>query len=181
VAVSIRLATIEDAAAIALVYRPYVTSSRVSFEESAPGPDEMAQRVRGGLHPWFVAEAEGRLLGYAASSAFRTRPAYRWMVETGIYLDPAAWGHGVGRALLGTILDVLERQGFVGAVGAIALPNDASVALHEKLGFVHTGTYHQVGFKLGQWIDVGLWQKELAPRSAKPREPLPFASVGALE
>ena len=75
---------------------------------------------------------------------------------------------------------MLEAQGFVTAIGAIALPNDASVALHEKLGFLHTGTYRKVGFKMGEWLDVGLWQKELAPRVPEPAEPLPVASIGAL-
>ena len=74
-----------------------------------------------------------------------------------------------------TLLATLERQGYVAAIGAIALPNDASVALHEKLGFIYAGTYRGVGFKLGEWLDVGLWEKELAPRSAEPREPLPYA------
>ena len=183
-AVLIRLATADDAAALADVYRPYVTDSLISFEEVAPDAAEMKRRIIGdnpGFHPWLLAEAEGRVLGYAASSPFRTRPAYRWIVETGIYLAPEAIGRGIGRELLPKLLETLERQGFVAAIGAIALPNDASVALHEKLGFRHTGTYRQVGFKLGQWLDVGLWQKELAPRSATPAEPRPFSSVGALE
>ena len=137
----------------------------------------MAQRIVGdipGYHPWFVAEERGLLLGYAASSPFRTRPAYRWTVETGIYLAPQAKGRGFGKALLSTLLTMLERQGYVAAIGAIALPNEASVALHEKLGFVHTGTYRGVGFKFGEWLDVGLWQIELAPRSATPGEPLAY-------
>jgi len=183
-AVLIRPAAAADAAAIAAIYRPYVEDSRISFEELAPDAAEIARRMAGdkpGLYPWLVAEEDGGLLGYAASSPFRSRPAYRWIVETGIYLDPAAQGRGVGRALLSRLVALLERQGFAAAIGAIALPNNASVALHEKLGFFHTGTYRQVGFKMGEWIDVGLWQKELAPRVAEPAEPLPFASVGALE
>ena len=177
-AVLIRLAAEADAAAVAAIYRPYVEDSRISFEEEAPDAAEMRRRIRGstpGLYPWFVAEEDGRLLGYAASSPFRTRPAYRWIVETGIYLDPAAQGRGTGRALLSTLLEALGRQGFAAAIGAIALPNDVSVALHEKLGFFHTGTYRQVGFKQGEWLDVGLWQKELAPRKAEPTEPVPYA------
>ena len=178
-AVLIRLAGEDDAAALAAIYRPYVEDSRISFEESAPDAAEMARRMRGDLYPWLLAEDEGRTLGYAASSAFRARPAYRWVVETGLYLAADAQGRGIGRALLSQLLDLLTRQGFVSAVGAIALPNDASVALHEKLGFTHSGTYRKVGFKLGEWIDVGLWQKDLAPRSATPIDPLPYASLQA--
>lgn len=177
----IRLAAADDAAAIAAIYRPFVEDGWVSFEERAPGAAEMARRMRGdlpGFHPWLVAEEDGGLLGYAASSPFRARPAYRWAVETGIYLARTAKGRGVGRALLTSLIDLLERQGYVAAIGAIALPNEASVALHEKLGFTHKGTYGGVGFKFGRWLDVGLWQKELAPRGAIPREPRPFTELG---
>src|SRR3954447_10048327 len=174
----IRLAAEDDAAAIAAIYRPYVEDSRISFEEAAPDADEMRRRMtddRPGFYPWLVAEEEGRMLGYAASSPFRTRPAYRWTVETGIYLAVDAQGRGVGRALLSTLIGLLERQGYVAAIGAIALPNDASVALHEKLGFNYAGTYGGVGFKFGQWLDVGLWEKELAAREPQPKEPVAFA------
>lgn len=177
-AVLIRLARESDAAAIAAIYRRYVVDSRISFEEAAPCAAEMARRIRGempGYHPWYVAEDEDRILGYAASSPFRTRPAYRWTVETGIYLAEDAMGRGIGRALLSTLLGTLQRQGYVAAIGAIALPNDASVALHEKLGFAYAGTYRGVGFKLGEWLDVGLWEKELAPRTISPEEPRPYA------
>lgn len=182
-AVLIRLAREADAAAIASIYRRYVEESRISFEEEAPDALEMQRRIAGdkpGLYPWLVAEEDDSLLGYSASSPFRTRPAYRWIVETGIYLDPAAQGRGVGRALLSELLALLQRQGFAAAIGAIALPNDSSVALHEKLGFFHTGTYRQVGFKMGEWLDVGLWQRELAARETPPVEPLPFAPVAGL-
>ena len=181
-AILIRLAVEDDAAAIASLYRPYVEKTRISFEEAAPDAAEMARRIRGdtpGFHPWFVAEEDGHLLGYAASSPFRTRPAYRWIVETGVYLASEAIGRGIGRALLSQLLDVLERQGYVAAIGAIALPNDASVAIHEKLGFVQTGTYRGVGFKMGEWLDVGLWEKDLAPRSALQPEPISYASLRA--
>jgi L-amino acid N-acyltransferase YncA len=183
-AVLIRLATEADADAIASIYRRYVEDSRISFEDDPPDIAEMKRRIIGeppGFHPWLVAEEDGRLLGYAASSPFRTRSAYRWTVETGIYLAEDAQGRGIGRALLETLLGMLERQGYVAAIGAIALPNPASVALHEKLGFAYAGTYRGVGFKLGEWLDVGLWQKALAPRTAAPAEPLPFGQVGAAE
>jgi L-amino acid N-acyltransferase YncA len=176
-AVLIRLATSVDAAALAALYRPYVESSRISFEEIAPDKAVMARRIEGeqpGRHPWMVAEEDGRILGFAASSPFRTRRAYRWTVETGIYLAENALGRGIGRDLLCRLLDLLERQGYVAAIGAIALPNDRSVRLHEALGFSHTGTYRGVGFKFGEWLDVGLWQKDLAARAAVQPEPVPF-------
>jgi phosphinothricin acetyltransferase len=107
----------------------------------------------------------------------RGRAAYRWSVETGLYIEEAAQGRGIGRALLGAHLAMLERQGFVTAVAGIALPNDASVVLHEKLGFTLAGIERGVGFKLGQWVDVARWQKELAPRTAAPTEPRPFEGL----
>src|SRR6266498_3645215 len=108
-AVSIRLATPNDAEAIAAIYRPYVEDSPISFEEAAPDAAEMALRIAGdvpGFHPWFVAEEGERLLGYAASSRFRTRPAYRWTVETGIYLAAEAHRRGIGKSLLATLLNM---------------------------------------------------------------------------
>ena len=178
-AVLVRLAGAEDAAPVAEIYRPYVEKSRVSFEESPPDAAEMAWRIRGerpGFYPWFVAQEDGALLGFASSSAFRTRPAYRWTVETGIYLAAGAQGRGVGTALLSPLIELLTRQGYVAAIAAITLPNDASVRLHEKLGFFQTGTYQRVGYKMGEWLDVGLWERDLAPRRSSPEEPQPFAS-----
>ena len=178
-AATIRLATAADAAAIAGVYAPFVTDSRISFEESAPDEAEMECRIAGdqpGLHPWLLAEEGGQILGFASSSPFRTRRAYRWCVETGIYLTADARGRGLGRILLAELIALLQRQGFVSAIGAIALPNEPSVRLHEALGFTHSGTYRAVGFKLGEWIDVGLWQRDLAARSPDPAEPRPYRS-----
>jgi L-amino acid N-acyltransferase YncA len=173
----IRLAGEADAAAIAAVYRPYVEDSRISFEEEAPDAEEMARRLASPTHPWLVAEHNGSIVGYASTSPMRGRAAYRWSVETGVYLAADAQGRGLGRSLLSAHLDLLERLGFVTIVVGISLPNEASVALHEKLGFTLSGIERGVGFKLGEWVDVGRWQKDLAPRSAEPAEPLPFEGV----
>jgi phosphinothricin acetyltransferase len=170
--VAIRLANVSDAAAIAAIYQPYVESSRVSFEEAPPDPTEMARRMAGPLHPWLVVENDGQVIGYASSSPYHRRPAYRWTVETSIYLASEAHGRGIGRELLAKLIAILTQQGFVTAIAAIALPNPSSVALHERLGFAPAGTYRGVGFKLGQWTDVSLWQRDLAPRTIDPREPL---------
>ena len=176
-AVLIRLAGEADAGQIASIYRPYVEESRISFEESAPDPAEIARRMSGLIHPWLVAEDDGRIVGYASTSPMRDRSAYRWSVETGIYLAPEAQGRGLGRKLLSAHLGLLERQGFVTIVAGIALPNNASVALHEKLGFTLSGIERGVGYKLGQWVDVGRWQKDLAPRDPVPQGPRPFEGL----
>ena len=176
----IRLATVADAAAIAAIYAPYVTDTFVSFEEEAPTVEEMARRIAGngaGVHPWLVAELDGRVIGYASSSAFRSRPSYRWTVETGVYLAPEAQGRGLGRVLMMRMLDLLMRQGFTAVVAGITLPNPASVALHEKLGFAPTATYRDTGFKLGAWRTVQVFARDLAPRLIPPLEIRPFADV----
>jgi phosphinothricin acetyltransferase len=175
--VTIRLASSNDAAAIAEIYRPYVESSRISFEEEPPGADEIAARMQSRVHPWIVCEDGDRVLGYASSSPYHGRPAYRWTVETSIYLDGEAHGRGIGRALLGNLLELLTRQGFVTAIAAVALPNPASIALHERFGFTPAGTYKGVGFKRGEWIDVSLWQRNLAPRTDAPADPEPWSAI----
>jgi phosphinothricin acetyltransferase len=176
---AIRLASAEDAAAIAAIYGPYVERSHFTFEEVAPDPSDIAVRIANPLHPWLVVEEDGCLLGYASTSAMRNRAAYRWAVETGIYLAPEAQGRGIGRQLLAAHLDVLERQGFVTAIAGIALPNEHSVALHEKRGFALAGIERGVGFKLGRWIDVGRWQRDLAPRTLQARAPLTVGEIAS--
>ena len=169
---TVRQATTGDAAAIAAIYRPYVEHTRISFEDVAPSPNDIARRLSGPIHPWLVIAEGEQILGYASTSPMRGRPAYRWSVETGIYLASDVQGRGLGRRLLAAHLDLLERQGFVTIVAGIALPNDASVALHAKLGFTLSGIERGVGFKFGEWVDVGRWQRDLARRNPNPREPV---------
>jgi len=172
----LRAATPDDAAVIADIYAPYVSESAVSFETTPPDPSAIRARMESGgpLYPWIVGEAEdGSLLGYAYAARFRDRPAYRFTVETSVYLRSGAGGQGLGRRLYEPLLAILEAEGFTQAIAAITLPNAASVRLHERLGFVGAGTYRRVGWKLGEWHDVGLWQKALAPAGNPPEEPKP--------
>ena len=174
----LRLAESADASAVAAIYAPYVTASAVSFETEAPDEGEMRSRIDAvaGSYPWIVAEEDGALLGYAYASAFRSRPAYRFAVETTVYLAHGAEGRGIGRRLYTLLLTTLEAQGFTQAIAAITLPNEASVRLHEAFGFAQAGAYRQVGYKLGEWRSVGLWQRALAPLADPPAEPKPFAA-----
>jgi L-amino acid N-acyltransferase YncA len=172
--VRIRAATPDDAAALAAIYAPYVTGSHISFETEAPDAAGMRARIEAGagLYPWLAAlDGSGEPLGYAYASLFRSRPAYRYAVETSIYVRQDAQGRGVGRLLYEPLLATLEAQGFTQAIAGITLPNAASVALHERLGFLQAGVYRQVGFKLGGWWDVGLWQRPLAPATPAPADP----------
>jgi L-amino acid N-acyltransferase YncA len=178
--IRIRVAEDRDAEAIAAIYAPHVTRGLASLEERAPTPDEMRARLAkvAGTFPWLVAEEDSGILGYAYAGRFRERAAYRWAVETTVYVAADAQRRGVGRLLYGALLDVLRRQGFVQAIAAITLPNDASIELHERAGFRRAGVYRQVGWKLGRWVDVGLWQVELADPGGTPPEPRPFSEVG---
>jgi phosphinothricin acetyltransferase len=124
-----------------------------------------------------VLEEQGVVLGYAYAGSFRTRPAYRFTCETTVYVGAEARGRRVGRRLYDELLRRVTQQGFRTAVAGITLPNPASVALHEAVGFKPVGIYHKVGFKFGQWHDVGWWERELLPYVDAPPEPLPVDGV----
>jgi len=177
--VRIRPARADDAAAIASIYADYVRDTAVSFEAEPPGEADMLGRMTegGGLYPWLAAEEDGALAGYAYAAAFRSRFAYRFAVETTVYLRWGCEGRGLGSALYRPLLAGLEAQGFTQAIAAVTLPNEASVRLHEKMGFEHAGTYRRVGWKLGAWRDVGLWQRQLAAEQSPPDEPRPPAGL----
>lgn len=176
---AIRLATEDDADAIAAIYAPVVLETPVSFELVPPDADEMRRRMREILKvgPYLVREDEGRVVGYAYAGSFRARPAYRFTVETSIYVHADARGRGVGRSLYGVLLPCLVAQGFRRAIAGVTLPNAASVGLHESVGFRPVGVFHDVGFKFGTWHDVGFWEMQLAPRVDAPPAPLPVGDV----
>jgi len=184
--IGIRAATPEDAAAIAAIYAPHVLTGTVTFEIEPPDTRAMRTRMAAseGLYPWLVVTSggpeDGGVIGYAYATRFRERPAYRFAVETSIYIADVAQRQGAGRLLYEALVDTLRAQGFVHAVGSIALPNDASIGLHEAVGFRRTGVYREVGYKNGQWIDVGLWQCELNEPSVPPVEPRRFSDVGVV-
>jgi L-amino acid N-acyltransferase YncA len=170
----------QDAPAIAAIYAPFVRDTAITFESEVPDAAEIGTRIRAlnGIYPWFVAvDGEDRPNGYAYATAFRTRHAYRFTVETTVYVDPAAQGRGVGRMLYDRLIGTLTRQGFAQAIGVIAGQNAASVRLHEAAGFALNGVYRNVGYKLGQWHDVGLWQRALADVGTEPQEPVRFVDL----
>jgi L-amino acid N-acyltransferase YncA len=165
-----------DAAACAAIYAPQVEASPTSFEQVPPDAAEFAERIARttATHPWLVAECDGEVVGYAYACTHRTRAAYRWAVDVSVYVAVGRRGQGHGRALYGELLERLRRQRFQVACAGITLPNEASVALHESLGFLAVGVYRRVGWKAGAWRDVGWWQLELEPAGdGPPAEPLP--------
>lgn len=165
-----------DAAACAAIYAPHVEDNPISFEESAPDAAEMTARIQRiqRTHPWLVAERGGEVVGYAYACPHRQRTAYRWSVDVSVYVAAGHVGEGIGRALYTALFERLRAQRFRMAYAGITLPNAASVALHESLGFAQVGTMREVGWKLGAWRDVGWFQLELAPAGPeRPPEPLP--------
>jgi phosphinothricin acetyltransferase len=164
-----------DAAACAEIYAPFVARTAISFEDQSPGEAEMARRIAdiSSRFPWLVAELDGAVAGYAYASAHRERAAYRWAVDVAVYVRSARQRRGIGRALYETLFERLAAQGFRVACAGITLPNPASVALHETLGFGPVGVYRQIGYKLGVWHDVAWYQRPLATAgSAPPGEPI---------
>lgn len=176
----VREAVLQDAAALAGLYAPYVTGTAVSFEEQPPTAAEMAARMTASPRlPWLVAEApdpSGRpvVVGYAYASPHRSRAAYRWSVDCTVYLDPAAQRAGWGRRLYARLFDELRNLGYLNVYAGITQPNPASVGLHEAMGFTPVGVYRNVGFKHGRSHDVGWWGLELASRPAAPADPRPW-------
>lgn len=160
----IRSATRNDADAIARIYNHYILNSVITFEEDALLPTEMAGRigkVQALSLPYLVEERDGQVVGYAYATRWHDRSAYRYSVETTIYLDADHLGKNIGSGLYAALLQQLKERGMHVAIGGIALPNPGSVALHEKLGFRKVAHYGEVGFKFNRWIDVGYWQYAL--------------------
>ena len=162
----IRSAAEADADAIADIYNYYVTDTIVTFEEEPVSDDEIARRIHyvqsAGL-PWLVAEENGEILGYAYATPWKERIGYRFSVETTVYLSKDCTGRGIGSQLYAELFRLLEQAGVRCVVGGVALPNDASVALHEKFGMSKVAEFERIGVKFDQWINVGYWQRFFTP------------------
>jgi phosphinothricin acetyltransferase len=174
----IRLATPDDAAAVLAVYAPYCLTP-VSFEAGPPSEDEMRQRIATTLRacPWLVCEEADGVIGYAYASLHKERAAYRWSVDTTVYVRQGRHRSGVGQLLYTSLFGVLARQGFVNAFAGVTLPNPASVGLHKAMGFVPVGTYRGVGFKNGAWHDVAWYHRLLRTPPPEPHSPGPLDEV----
>jgi len=165
----LREARPDDIAAILSIYAPYI-STAITFETELPSPEDMLKRFaifsRLG---WFVYEVDGHIIGYAYASPHRERKAYQWCCEVSAYVAPQFHRRGIAGKLYTHLISVLREKSYVNVYAGITLPNEASVAFHEALGFKHIGTYDQIGFKSGQWRDVGWWGLRINPLSSNPR------------
>jgi L-amino acid N-acyltransferase YncA len=165
-----------DAAACAAIYAPSVESTPISFELAPPDTAEFARRIAkySATHQFLVAESDGVVAGYAYGCPWAERAAYRWSVESSVYVGEGHQGRGIGRALYLELFSRLRVQGFRVVVAGITLPNPASIALHEAVGFEPIGALRDIGWKAGSWHDVGYWQMFLvAPGEDPPAEPGP--------
>ncbi|MDR0399712.1 MAG: GNAT family N-acetyltransferase [Treponema sp.] len=166
----LRPAVPADAPGIAGIYNHYITHTAITFEEEILELKAMEDRIRGVIsrYPWFVWEAEGEIAGYAYAHAWHQRQAYRYTAEDSIYLKPGWEGRGIGRRLLEQVIEELRKKELHVLMAAITVPNPASVGLHEALGFKKTGQFNEIGFKLGEWLDVGYWELILARPASLP-------------
>ena len=156
----IRKATANDAETITDIYNHYITHTIVTFEETPVSSEEMKQRIEQTEKklPWLVYEDDSNVLGYAYASEWKSRCAYKNSLETTVYLDSSATGKGIGSMLYEALVNELKSQNYHALIGGISLPNAASVALHEKMGFEKVAQFKEVGFKFDKWIDVGYWE-----------------------
>jgi L-amino acid N-acyltransferase YncA len=175
----VRSVEVSDAQAVREIYAPSISDAATSFEVVVPDLAEVERRIesRSDRYPWLVFERDHEVLGYAYASAHRARQAYQWCVEVSVYVHPKARRCGVGRAVYAALFDLLRRQGYVNAYAGITLPNPASMALHESLGFVPVGVFSRIGFKFDRWHDVAWLQLRLLEAPRPLPAPLPVAGL----
>lgn len=175
----IRLARPADAQGILDIYAHYIRDTSLTFELEVPPADDFARRIEQYLAyaPWLVAEADGRVAGYAYASRHRERAGYQWSAECSIYMHADFTGTSTATLVYQALFKILRWQGFRNVYAVINLPNDRSVRFHEKLGFNYRFTFENVGYKLGQWKNVGWWLLQLNDYSEEPAPPVPFSEL----
>lgn len=177
--IQLRIAQPADAAALLEIYAPYVANTSITFETEVPSPDAFASRIQHYLQewPWLVAEVDGKIAGYAYASRYRERIAYQWSVECSVYVHDDFLRSGVAAKLYTALFEILIIQGYRNVYAVINLPNERSVTFHEKMGFSWFATYEQVGYKLGQWKNVGWWRLIVNDFTNEPAAVIPFPQL----
>ena len=175
----IRLATPADAAGILAIYAPYIRETSFTFETEVPTEKAFAERISNYLlrWPWLIWEVDGLIAGYAYAGLHRERTAYQWSVESSVYVHDNFQGKGIARGLYKVLFEILKKQGIRNIYAVINLPNDKSVAFHESCGFNYFATYEQVGYKLGEWKNVGWWRLTINEFSDEPSPPQKFSET----
>jgi len=175
--IKLRLAKPADSGDILAIYAPYIEKTSFTFEIDVPSPEAFAERISSYLEswPWLVCEVDGVIAGYAYAARYRERVAYQWSVESSVYIHDDHQRKGIARILYSALFKILKRQGFRNVYAVINLPNEKSVAFHESLGFSYFATYEQVGYKLGQWKNVGWWRLIVNEFGQEPAAPVLFS------
>ena len=173
-------ACISDAPRLLEIYSYYVQHTAISFEYTTPTQEEFCRRMRHIMsrYPYLVAEAEGKIVGYAYASPFHSRAAYQWAAECSIYVEQSCRQSGVGRRLYTALEELLRRQNVTNVYACIAYPNPGSVAFHDRMGYRTIAHFTRCGYKLGRWWDM-IWMEKFL--SDQPAKPVPFRTIGAVE
>ena len=175
----IRIATKEDATAMLEIYGPFILNSGITQETEVPPVEEFQDRIISNLEerPWLVCKMNNELAGYAYAGKHRERKGYQWCTESSVYVAEKYFGRVVAHALYTALFDIIKLQGYVNAYAVITLPNARSIAFHKKFGFSYLTTYEKIGYKLGQWHDVGWMQYEVNPHKEDPVDPIKFSQI----
>lgn len=177
--VQLRLATVDDAAAMLAIYAPYVEETTVTFEYETPSLAEFAARFAAvaACFPWYAAVCGGEVVGYAYADRAFARAAYQWDADLSIYLAPAAKGRGAGRALYARLESDLQAMGYCTAYALVTGENAASAAFHRSLGYALRAVLPAAGYKQGRWLDLYWYEKALCDKPQQPVAPLPFSAL----
>ncbi len=169
----IRTAVFEDAAQCADIYNPYILETTVTFEEEPLSHEAFRKRMESIMerYPWIVYEENGKVLGYAYLSAFNPRSAYDWTADLAIYVDMMEKGKGIGSELMQAVIDLAERDGYLKLVSIVTGGNAASEKIHEKFGFAKKAEFDDFGYKMGQWLGVDFYVRELGTAQSDPKRP----------
>jgi phosphinothricin acetyltransferase len=175
----IRVAAKEDAAAMLEIYAPFILNSGITQETEIPSVEEFQRRILSTLkeRPWLVCKIDKQVAGYAYAGKHRERKGYQWCTEPSVYVSERFYQRGIANALYTALFDILKLQGYVNAYAVITLPNEKSIAFHKKFGFDYLTTYPKIGYKLGQWHDVGWMQYEINPHKEEPADPIQFTTL----
>ena len=177
--IMIRPARLEDASEILKIYEPYIKKTTITFEYEVPSLEEFRGRMTGiiGAYPYLVCEADGKILAYAYAHRFHERAAYQWDAELSVYVEEEHTGLGMGKALYHALMELLKLQNVKNAYALVTSPNERSEALHLGMGFRLEGLNRETGYKMGKWLDVSCFVKNIGTHECDPEGILPFAGI----
>ena len=179
---NIRMATLADGERLLEIYQPYIETTTISFEYKVPSLEEFRSRMvqYGSEYPYLVCEIDGTIVGYAYAHRYAERAAYGWCAELSVYVAQDCLHGGIGTALYTALMEILKLQQVHTVYGCITWPNERSIGLHKKLGFIEVGRFVKAGYKMGNWIDVVWMGKEILPRVEQPREWMSIEEIDAV-